>query len=193
MILRSCLPLIAFVGHSGSGKTTLLERVIAELNGRGLRVGAIKHDPKGHAAYDHPGKDSWRYRRAGAAIVALAGPTTVATFRPLEDETPLWALAEQIAAHAPLDLILAEGYHTHAGIPKIEVYRPVLARPPRCATDEVIAVATDTESLVPGLEHVPHLPLNDPAAVAWFLVAFLGPEPGAGMTAGAVALSRTVA
>jgi molybdopterin-guanine dinucleotide biosynthesis protein MobB len=164
------LPLVAFVGHSGSGKTTLLEQVIAELRGRGVSVGAVKHDPKGHAAYDHPGKDSWRYREAGASIVALAGPTAVATFQRLEDEIPLYALAAQIAGQATIDLVLAEGFHTFPHVAKIEVFRPAVARLPLCTTADVIAVATDSEKRVTRLEHVPHLSINDPSAVASFLV-----------------------
>lgn len=168
--LRAAPVVVALVGHSGSGKTTLMEGLIRELSGRGLRVAAIKHDPKGHAVYDQPGKDSWRYRQAGAAAVALAGPATVATFRQAEGERRLLDLARQLAAAEPVDLVLAEGYHTQAGFPKIEVYRPALGRPPRCTAAELVAVATDAPAPVPGLGGLPHLPLNDPVAVVQFLL-----------------------
>ena len=36
-------PAVAVVGRHNSGKTTLIERLIAELTGRGLDVGSIKH------------------------------------------------------------------------------------------------------------------------------------------------------
>lgn len=167
-------PLVAFVGHSGSGKTTLMEAVIRMLAAHGLRVGAIKHDPKGHAAYDHSGKDSWRYREAGARLVALAGPHTAGAFRALAGDRPLVEVAAELAAAQPLDLVLAEGYNMQTGFPKIEVYRPVLGRPPRATAQDVIAVATDAASPVPGLEALPHLPLNDPPATAAFLLHTCG-------------------
>jgi molybdopterin-guanine dinucleotide biosynthesis protein B len=167
---------VAFVGHSGSGKTTLLEGVLRDLVGRGLRVGTVKHDPKGHAAYDHPGKDSWRHRRAGAAVVALAGPATVATFRDAAGDESLPALARRLAADTPLDLVLAEGYHTQCGFAKVEVYRPSLGRPPRCAAEELLAVAAATPHLPAALAGLPRLPLDDPRAVARFLLEHLLPE-----------------
>jgi molybdopterin-guanine dinucleotide biosynthesis protein B len=160
--------LLVVAGHSGAGKTTLLAGLITHLLGQGLRVGAIKHDPKGHAAYDHPGKDSWRYRHAGAAAVALSGPTTVAVYTAVRHDTPLWELAGQVAAGSPLDLILAEGYNDEPGVPKLEVYRPALGRPMRCPPSELLAVVTD--SVQPVATGVAHLPLNDVPAVATFVV-----------------------
>jgi molybdopterin-guanine dinucleotide biosynthesis protein B len=58
-------PLVIIAGRSGSGKTSLLERLIPEFKKRGLRVGTIKHH-HGDFDIDHPGKDSWRHKNAGA-------------------------------------------------------------------------------------------------------------------------------
>jgi molybdopterin-guanine dinucleotide biosynthesis protein MobB len=164
-------PVLVVGGHSGAGKTTLLDRLIAYLAGQGWRVGAIKHDPKGHAIYDQPGKDSWRYRRAGAAAVALSGPTDIAMFRPATQDTPLAELVDQLAAAAPLDLVLAEGYNDEPAVPKLEVFRPELGRPLRCAPGDLLAVVTDAPNEVaPGIKQLlPH----DVAAVAGFLVTCL--------------------
>ena len=184
--MRTTLPFYAFIGHSGSGKTTLVERIIAELCAHGLRVAAIKHDPKGHAAYDQPGKDSHRLRGAGAVETALSGPTVLARFTPVEADTPPLALAEQLAAEGDVDLILAEGYHMYQGFPKIEVYRPALGRPPRGADSasrgDVIAVATDTPgdpqlAQVYDLRRVAILPLDDAAAVAEYLMLCAAASP----------------
>ena len=173
------VPFYAFIGHSGSGKTTLIERVIAELCAHGLRVVAIKHDPKGHAAYDQPGKDSHRLREAGALETILSGPTMVARFTPVQADTSPLALAEQLDAESDVDLILAEGYHMYRGFPKIEVYRSALGRPPRGADSasrgDVIAVATDTPgdpllAEVYDVRRVGILPLDDAAAIAEFLM-----------------------
>jgi len=57
--------ILGFAGYSGSGKTTLLEKIIPLLKQRGLRISVIKHT---HHDFDidHPGKDSFRHREAGA-------------------------------------------------------------------------------------------------------------------------------
>ena len=57
------------VGHSGSGKTTLVEKLLHELSGRGLRVATIKHAHH-KVVLDTPGKDSFRYKQAGAIRAA---------------------------------------------------------------------------------------------------------------------------
>ena len=63
---------VGFIGPSGVGKTTLMEKVLARLVSRGRTVSAVKsthHDTD----LDSPGKDSWRFRTAGASEVVLAG------------------------------------------------------------------------------------------------------------------------
>ena len=60
-------PAVAVVGRHNSGKTTLIERLIAELVGRGLDVGSIKHHSHRGFDIDIPGKDSYRHRAAGAS------------------------------------------------------------------------------------------------------------------------------
>ena len=63
--------LFIFVGHSNAGKTTFVEQLLAELTRRGRRVAAIKHAH--HAVeLDTAGKDSWRYKQAGAEGDGLA-------------------------------------------------------------------------------------------------------------------------
>jgi len=69
-----------FVGHSGCGKTTLIEKLLRELSGRGLRVAVIKHAHH-RVVLDTPGKDSWRYKQAGAAISMLVHGQRVAVGR----------------------------------------------------------------------------------------------------------------
>ncbi|MBF0157877.1 MAG: molybdopterin-guanine dinucleotide biosynthesis protein B, partial [Magnetococcales bacterium] len=77
-------PVIGFAAPSGSGKTTLLEAVIRLLSGWGLRVAAVKH---GHhpADPDIPGKDTFRFRQAGAQGVIFASP---ARWFLIQDLTP---------------------------------------------------------------------------------------------------------
>ena len=63
------MKVVGFSGYSGSGKTTLVEQVIGHLRLAGQRVSVVKH---AHHAFDidHPGKDSWRHREAGASLRA---------------------------------------------------------------------------------------------------------------------------
>ena len=62
---------IGLAGWSGAGKTTLLSRLIPLLVTRGVKVATIKH---AHHAFDvdHPGKDSYVHREAGASEVIVS-------------------------------------------------------------------------------------------------------------------------
>ena len=64
------MKLFGLAGWSGSGKTTLLRRLLPELIGRGLTVSTIKHAHHGFDI-DHPGKDSYEHRQAGATEVLV--------------------------------------------------------------------------------------------------------------------------
>ena len=65
------MKVVGFAGFSGSGKTTLVEQLIPALRLRGLRVSVVKH---AHHSFDidHPGKDTFRHREAGAFEVVVA-------------------------------------------------------------------------------------------------------------------------
>lgn len=130
-------PIISVIGKSESGKTTLLEKLIAELQRRGHRVAIIKHTGTSHN-FDTTNKDTWRFRRAGAAISAIASAQRVAIFKETDNYAP-----EAFAMVAgDCDLILTEGYK-QSGYPRIEVHRKeqgagLLSRP-----EQLVAVVTD--------------------------------------------------
>ena len=179
-MVLSPVPVFGFVAPSGSGKTTLLRRLLPILKSRGLRIGYLKH---AHHSFDldRPGKDSFEIREAGADQTQLAS-------------TERWALQvenrvrgqgpdlESSLARFPagtLDLILAEGFK-HASYPKIEVHRTAVGEPPLYPRDpDIVAVVTDSD--LPEDGHPPVLPLNDPGAVAAFILGRLesaGSQPG---------------
>ena len=111
---------VGFAGFSGSGKTTLVEQLIPALRLRGLRVSVIKH---AHHSFDidHPGKDTWRHREAGAFEVLIASGTRLAKMR--EYEVPGQPSVHQLIAEmVECDWLLVEGFK-HASLPKIEVWR----------------------------------------------------------------------
>src|SRR6516165_1419342 len=151
--------LIGFIGSSGSGKTTLIERLLPVLKQRELRVSAIKHAHHGFDL-DKPGKDSFRYREAGAEEVMLVADGRWALLR--EEEATLPML---VARMAPVDLVLVEGFKL-AEIPKIEVFRPSLGKAPfYTAGPGVVAVASDEQVDTQG--HT-LLPLDAPEKIADF-------------------------
>jgi molybdopterin-guanine dinucleotide biosynthesis protein MobB len=166
---------VAFVAPSGTGKTTLMERVIAALDRRGFRVGALKHGPDGFEI-DRPGKDTHRFAAAGADTTVIASSDKVAMVRRLRDAIPV---EELLARHFPdADVVLVEGFKGSA-LPKIEVHRAGISAGLLCrgaVNDPALAaVASD----VPLDVDVPVLPLGDPSAVADFLEArFLRATPG---------------
>jgi molybdopterin-guanine dinucleotide biosynthesis protein B len=136
----SMIPIVSIVGKSDAGKTTLLEKLIPELTRRGWRVATIKHDVHGFDI-DHPGKDSWRHKQAGAKLTIISSPRKVAL---VEDVKKDHEIAELIARYVrDVDLVLTEGYKRNPH-PKIEVSRLARHRELLCGPeDNLLALATD--------------------------------------------------
>lgn len=172
------MKVLGFAGYSGSGKTTLIEQLIPRLTRRGLRVSLIKH---AHHNFDidHPGKDSYRHREAGASEVMLVSGRRWAMVHELRDE-PEPSLEEQLARMSPCDLVLVEGFKKSA-IPKIEIHRPAHGAPRMPAEEmNIIALATDANGDVAGNRAacaLPQLELNDPDEIAGFILEYLELTP----------------
>jgi molybdopterin-guanine dinucleotide biosynthesis protein B len=155
---------IGFIGYSNSGKTTLIEKLIPRFRARGLSVSAIKNAHHGFDM-DRPGKDSYRYREAGAGQVLISTAERWA----LLTETPRAhaTLDELLALLAPCDLVIVEGFKSEGRIPRIEVRRAVVPDPPIYPQDpNVIAVAADFALACP----LPVLDLNDADKIAEFIM-----------------------
>ena len=155
---------IGFIGYSNSGKTTLIEKLLPLFRARGLSVSAIKNAHHGFDM-DRPGKDSYRYREAGAGQVLIATGERWA----LLTETPgghatLDALLEQLD---PCDLVIIEGFKSEGHIPRIEVRRKAITDAPLFPHDpNVIAVAADHALACP----LPVLDIDDPDKIAAFIL-----------------------
>ncbi len=159
-------PLFIFVGHSNSGKTTLVEKLLPELTRRGKRVATIKHAHH-KVELDNEGKDSWRYKQAGAVMSMLVTTTALQLVADAVERREPQQLAERFLGEA--DLVLAEGL-SHAPGPKIEIMRRACGKPPRCAVEDgLIAIVTDCPEVYPEL---PHFALDDVAGLADFLLAW---------------------
>ncbi len=153
-----------FVGHSGSGKTTLVEKLLPELTARGLRLATIKHAHH-KVELDKEGKDSWRYKKAGAVLSMLVTSTELQIVADAVDRREPAQLAERFLGEA--DMVLAEGFSLAPG-DKVEILRRECAKPPRCAlADGLIAIVTDMDEIYPQL---PHFALDDIAGLADFLL-----------------------
>lgn len=156
-------------GWKNTGKTGLMERLVTEITGRGLRVSTVKHAH--HATdIDHPGRDSFRHRQAGATEVIVASPLRWAVMHELrgEEEPGLTAL---LARLSPVDLVLIEGYKS-APHPKIECHRAAAGRG-LLAPENASIRAVASDSAHPGLA-LPVFDLDDTAAIAGFILAEVG-------------------
>ena len=152
-------PVLGVVGWSGSGKTTLLEGLVARLAQDGLRVNIVKHSHH-DIELEPPRKDSARLRLAGAAEVMIASPYRFAIMRELRAE-PEPALDQLLARLSPADLTLVEGYKWES-LPKLEVHRPSLGKPPLFREDAtILAVVSDAARPVDARAGMAWLDLND--------------------------------
>ena len=162
------MKIYGITGYKNAGKTGLMERLVTEITERGLTVSTVKH---AHHTFDvdHPGKDSYRHRQAGAQQVLLSSRNRWALMtelRGIEEAT----LDDLLAQLSPVDLVLVEGYNRDRH-PKIEAYRSEMDHPLIAAVDDTIrAVASDTPIEVTQ----PVFDLNDTRAIADFILAEVG-------------------
>jgi len=156
---------ISFVAaSSNSGKTTLIEKVVRILKRRSLRVAVIKHASKGFDV-DRKGKDSWKFREAGADAVVLVGPDQIAVIKNLDRQPDDYGLEKMIG---PVDLVIKEGFKT-AGGARIEVFRSgVSAEQPLCIRDRSFLALVSDQQVDVG---IPWFSLDDAEGVAAFLAA----------------------
>ncbi len=156
------------VGYKNTGKTGLMERLVSEITGRGFSVSTIKH---AHHSFDvdHPGKDSYRHRSAGASQVLLSSGARWALMSELRgaDEPDLDVLLAQLD---PVDLVLIEGYKTNPH-PKLETFRAQTKGNLLAPHDPtILAVAADCEVTA----SQPRFDLDDTTAIADFVLARVG-------------------
>ncbi len=147
---------------SGSGKTTLIEKVVLLLKAKGQRVAVVKHASKGFGL-DRPGKDSFRFRAAGADAVVLVGPDSLALIRTAKQGP---SVSELEALVQDADVVIREGFKK-SGENRIEVFRSgVSGSEPLCMTDRsIIALVSDASFDV----RIPRFALDDARGVAEFI------------------------
>jgi molybdopterin-guanine dinucleotide biosynthesis adapter protein len=162
-------PLFGIVGWKNSGKTTLMARLIANFAARGLDVAAVKHAHHGFDV-DHEGRDSFRYREAGARTVAVSSAKRFAIMTEIR-ERPEPTLAELVQYIERADIILVEGFKSE-GHPKLEARRREARDQTPIAPDDasILAIAADFPVEANGL---PVFPLDDVEAIASFIAEWI--------------------
>jgi len=112
-------PVFAFAGDSCSGKTTFIVALVGELKKRAVRAAVVKNTHK-EVETDSPGKDSRRFKDAGAEVVVLNSPTRVVVSRAAPRRESALDIAAQFAGN--VDIVLVEGLGEDAGkLPLIEI------------------------------------------------------------------------
>jgi len=159
------LKVFGIAGFKNAGKTTLVVELVREFGRRGLQVATVKH---AHHAFDidHPGKDSYEHRAAGACEVIVASSRRMAHIREFDAENEP-DLADLLAHLGAVDLVLVEGYK-HGTHPKLELRRTGVSGEPLAPSDtSVKAIVAD---VAVADAPCPVLPRNNVAAIADFVL-----------------------
>ena len=137
------MKIFGIAGYKNAGKTTLVVATVRELTSRGFRVATVKH---AHHEFDidHPGKDSFLHRAAGAREVIVASSARWAHIVELGDQREP-SLSELIERVGDVDLVIVEGFK-HDDHPKLEVRRGGSDAPSIAAEhDSVRAIVSDVD------------------------------------------------
>lgn len=163
------MKVIGLSGESGSGKTTLIEKLIPQMRSRGLRVSVVKHAHHGFEP-DHEGKDTWRFREAGAFETVAASPRRLMLMREFERAMELSVHHVLAELWDGVDWAFVEGYRS-SNLLKLEVWRAQAGKPARYMDDDlIVAIATNSPRELPFETLRPVLDLDDAAAVAQWLI-----------------------
>jgi molybdopterin-guanine dinucleotide biosynthesis adapter protein len=163
------MKVVGLAGYSGSGKTTLVENLIGALKIRGLRVSVVKH---AHHAFDidHPGKDTFRHREAGAFEVVVASSKRLALMREFEREAELNVHHLLAELYEGVDWVLVEGFK-QSDLLKVEIHRASAGKAALYPDDDfIVAIATDDAQALQATTLRPLLDVNNADDVAQWLV-----------------------
>jgi len=163
-------PLFGITGWKNSGKTTLAAALIRELTRRGYSVTALKHAHKSFEI-DHPGRDSFKLREAGAARVVVSSPNRWAIMRELRGE-PEAGFEELLAEAGLCDLVVIEGFKDQS-FPKLEIRRDGAAsrEPLAPQISHVVAIASDRPQ--DEKDDLPIFQIDDVTGITNFVITHL--------------------
>ena len=163
-------PLFGITGWKNSGKTTLAAALIRELTRRGYSVTALKHAHKSFEI-DHPGRDSFKLREAGAARVVVSSPKRWAIMRELRGE-PEAGFEELLAEAGLCDLVVIGGFKDQS-FPKLEIRRDGAAsrEPLARQISHVVAIASDRPQ--DEKDDLPIFQIDDVTGITNFVITHL--------------------
>lgn len=163
--------IFSIVGRSETGKTTLISALVSEIKRRGLSVGVIKHCPRGFDL-DMEGKDSWRFKEAGADGIFLLSSESVGMLKDTREELSV----AQIASHFfdDVDLVLTEGCPDGTDTRKIEVLRSSISQELLSTANELTAIVSDFDV---GLD-LPQFGPRDFSKIVDFMEVFVKRKDG---------------
>ena len=155
------VPVISFIGYHNSGKTTFTTRVVEILKKKGYRVAVLKSTKHKGVIKDTEGKDSYKYKEAGADAVGIVTPEELILFQKI-GKINLKYLS--LLLFDDYDIVICEGFK-HSDVPKFEVTRKELNQPTLAGqVENVIGVISDYK-----VEGVKNFSIDKPEEVAEFI------------------------
>jgi len=155
------VPVVSFIGYHDAGKTTFATKVVETLKSKGYRVAVLKSTKHKDVIKDKEGKDSFRYKEAGAESVGIVTPEELILFKKI-GKVNLQYLA--FLLFDEYDIVICEGFKS-SDLPKFEVTRKELNQPPLVGkVKNLIGVVSDYE-----VEGVKNFPIDKPQEVADFI------------------------
>ena len=131
---------IHIIGLKNTGKSGLMEALIQELNKRGIKTGALKHDASGHFHWDKAGSDTHRITAAGSPVTAILSDREFAVHAPGGLDISIPEIVD--AFFRGFELLLVEGFKKLEGR-KVEVLREGFSTGPLCPDHELVATFGD--------------------------------------------------
>ncbi len=103
--------IVAVFGRKKSGKTAVIEALIRALSNDNLTITAAKHVHHADFTIDSPGKDSWRFGKAGAKRVFIFSPNELVSIEKTSgNEVDGESLLNMITDSAT-DVVFLEGFY----------------------------------------------------------------------------------
>jgi len=145
---------LALSGYHNSGKTTVGTYIVAKLSEKGYKVGVIKSTKETTEETDKPGSDTFKYRKAGARLVALFQRDRMTLF--IEDipkeKDKVFTLFERL--FFDYDLVILEGFKEWRDVPKIWLKRNgEEGLPEGIENIQMVAEAKDKERILSFVEN----------------------------------------
>jgi len=104
-----------------------MEYLISRLAEMGFKVGAVKHIHEEGITIDTPGKDTWRFAKAGAKVILSASPDEVALIKKSKMYYGNLDNILECLKDEDLDFIFIEGFHSLVA-KRTDVYKILTAK-----------------------------------------------------------------